>query len=93
MDPTRATTRLENLGYEVEWEWHLPINAEGIGEAWMIDELPAAAALVRAGHSNDPSVVLFQLMDERYAEEARQSWGTPSEAFPRSTWMSWAPPC
>jgi hypothetical protein len=92
MDPAEATRRLENLGYEVEWEWDLPI-VDGYGDAWMIDELPPNAALVRAAHTNDPSIVRFQLMGERYAERARQSWGMPSEEFPRSTWASWAPPC
>ena len=88
-----ATERLEGLGYEVEWEWDLPTNDQGFGEARMIDELPQGATLVRAAHSSDPSLVRFQLMDERYAEEARRSWGTPSERSPRSTWESWAPPC
>jgi hypothetical protein len=93
MHPVEATTQLENLGYEVNWEWRYPINDQGIGDAEMIDELPAAAVLVRASHVNAPNVVLFQLMDERFAEEERQSWGAPSDAFPRSTWESWAPPC
>jgi hypothetical protein len=93
MHPADATKTLENLGYEVAWEWDLPINDDGIGEAWRIDELPESATLVRASQSHRPDEVLFQLMDDRFAEEARQSWGTPSEEFPRSTWASWAPPC
>jgi hypothetical protein len=93
MRPLDATVRLENLGYEVEWEWALPINDQGIGEAEMIDEIPETAVLIRAGHVNRPNVIRFQLMDERFAEEERQSWGAPSKSFPRSTWESWAPPC
>jgi hypothetical protein len=93
MHPADATATLRNLGYEVKWEWDLPTNERGIGEAEMIDELPENAVLVRAAHSNAPDVILFQLMEERFSEEARQSWGAPSDAFPRSTWESWAPPC
>lgn len=93
MDPADATTKLENLGYQVTWWWHLPTNEQGIGEAWVIDELPKDATLTRVGHSNAPDEVSFQLMDVRFAEKERQVWGAPSEAFPRSTWESWAPPC
>jgi len=93
MNPAEARRILQDLGYEVAWEWRLPINEEGVGDAWMIDELPESATLVRAIRTHPSDHVVFQLMDERFAEEARKSWGTASEAVPRSDWASWAPPC
>jgi hypothetical protein len=91
MHPADATARVEGLGFEVLWEWRqLPISEEGAGDAWRIDELPQDAALVRAALPNDPGVVVFQLVDERFAEEERQSWGAPSDRGPRRS--AGAPP-
>jgi hypothetical protein len=93
MSPMEATKTLEDLGYEVRWEFDLPVDENGIGEAEEVTDLPPGATLVRAALPNDPGIVRFQFVDASFSENERRSWGAPSEAAPRSAWASWAPKC